>query len=519
MRGSHGNSLAGRPVPEPSGELSPSVSNAGSSGFASQPGDVLIEIQPDKLANAQLKIEAATAQPSATIPDNAIRTTGTVESNATKETPVLPVAGGIVREVGVQLGDKVLRGQRLAVIFSTELADAQADYLKMQAELEKHHQRFRRTEQLVEIGVASREEFEAVNAEYKIEQAKLAAMKQRLALFGMNAKQLEGMNKTEQVSSLIAVEAPSSGTVLSRTVNAGEVVMVGKELFRIADLSRVWVIGQIYEKDFAAVRVGTAAAISTAAYPGKNFNGRVSYIAPRVDAQTRTAQVRVEVGNPGEMLRLGMFVDVSFGSSSATTNGQNVVTVPRAAVQNIGGRQVVYIATGQPGAFAQRDVTAGAEMNGLIPIYSGVAVDDRVVTEGSFLLRAKSLKLNPAQLTTGASTNAKPPQNPQPSLSLASPLTPATKDSAAKVQIVNVRLTEKGYEPSSIKLRMGVPARITFIRKVEASCGTEVVIADYGIKRELPLNQAVTVEFTPDKTGEILFACGMNMLKGKLIVR
>nr|MDQ3013677.1 efflux RND transporter periplasmic adaptor subunit [Acidobacteriota bacterium] len=308
------------------------------------------------------------------------------------------------------------------------------------------------------------------------------------------------------------VEAPTQGTILSRTVNTGEVVMPGKELFRIADLSRVWVIGQVYEKDFAAVRAGTTATITTQAYPGRTFSGRVSYIDPRVDAQTRTSQVRVEVGNPVGMLRLGMFVDVNFGSASAATSGQTVATVPRAALQFIGAKQVVYIVTDKPGIFAQRDVTAGTEMNGLVPISSGVAAGESVVTEGSFLLRAESLKLNPAQLTTSVSTSAAQSQEPQqPSL--------ATKNSEAKPQTVNVLLTEKGFEPGSIKLRKGVPTRMTFTRKVEASCGTEIVIPDYGIKRELPFNQPVVAEFTPDKTGEIKFACGMDMLKGKLIVR
>ena len=84
---------------------------------------------------------------------------------------------------------------------------------------------------------------------------------------------------------------------------------------------------------------------------------------------------------------------------------------------------------------------------------------------------------------------------------------------------MSVSLTEKGFEPGSIKLRKGVPTRLTFMRKVEASCGTEVVIPDYGIKRELPFNQTITIELTPNKTGEIQFACGMDMFKGKLIIR
>ena len=234
--------------------------------------------------------------------------------------------------------------------------------------------------------------------------------------------------------------------------------------------------------------MGVSAAITAAAYPGKNFNGRVSYIDPRVDPQTRTSQVRVEVTNPGKMLRLGMFVDVIFGNAYPATGGQNVAAVPRAALQYIGGKQVVYIVADKSGSFAQRDVTAGAEVNGLTPILSGLAAGDRVVTEGSFLLRAESLKLNPAQLAAEASTAMKD--------MLAPATTAGAKDDAGKIQTVSVSLTEKGFEPSGIKLRKGVPTRLAFTRKVEVSCGTEVVIPDYGIKRELPFNQTVAVEFT-----------------------
>jgi RND family efflux transporter MFP subunit len=337
-RGSPSSPLAGRPVPEPSGDFSAPEAGGSSSGFSSRFGDVLIEIPPDKLANAHLKIEAAMAHSGDSMPDNAVRTTGTVESNAYKETPVLPIAGGIVREVGAQLGDKVARGQRLAVIFSTELSEAQAGYLKMLAEIERHHHHYQRMEKLVEIGAASREEFEQANAEYKTEQANLSAMRQKLMLLGMTAKQLDEMNKAGQVSSLITVEAPMQGTIISRTVNTGEVVMTGKEMFRIADLSKVWIVGQVYEKDSAAVRLGTAAAITTAAYPGTNFSGRVSYIAPRVDAQTRTSQVRVEVSNPGEMLRLAKvsspcrarLCNTSAGSRSSTSRRTNPAPLPNA---------------------------------------------------------------------------------------------------------------------------------------------------------------------------------------------
>lgn len=509
FRGTKQNSLAGRPVPEPSGNFAASSSNPGN-GYVPQPGDQLIEIPPDKLANAQLKIESATASTGASANGDGLRTTGTVQPNAYKEVPVLPITGGIVREVNAELGDKVARGQKLAVIFSTELSEAQSSYLKMQAEIERHHHHYRRIEKLVEIGAASHEEFELASAEYKTEQANLSAIRQRLMLLGMTTQKIEEMNRAGQVSSLVVVEAPSSGIVLSRTVNVGEVIMTGKELFRVADLSKVWVIGQIYEKDFATVRIGSPAIITAPAYPDRTFKGSVSYIDPRVEPQTRTAQVRVEVGNPGEMLRLGMFVDLNFGGTVSSAS-RAAVLVPRSALQFIGDKQVVYIAANKSGTFIQRNVTAGAEANGFVAITSGISPGEQIVSEGSFLLRAESLKRNPAQLT--ATENPVSANEPKMNEMVSSP------SGKSGLQTISITLTEKGYDPPSIKLRRDIPARLIFTRKAEATCGTEIEFPDLGIRRQLPLNQPVSIEFTPQKSGEFTFACGMNMLKGKLIVR
>ena len=513
FRQNSGNSLACRPVPTPDFDVPPTSSGNTTGPAVPHSGDFLITIQPEKLANAQLKIEPVIARLSSPMTAGGLRTAGTVEVNAYKSVPVLPIAGGIVRQVNFQLGDKIELGQKLATIFSTELADAQTVYLNVQAEMEKHHHMYKRAEQLVEIGATSREEFEQAAAEYKIEQAKLTAARQRLLLLGMNAKQIDDLNNANQMSAVISVEAPASGVIITRAVNPGEVVTMGKELFRIADLSTVWVIGQIYEKDFALVRAGSTANITTFAYPGRTFTGKVSYIDPRVEPQTRTAQLRIEVKNPGEMLKLGMFVDITFGVMISIGNSQQVAAVPRRTVQVIGDKQFVFVATEKPGVFSQRQVSAGAEANGLTPIYDGVSVGESVVTEGSFLLRAESLRLNPDQLAASVTQSA----SKQSLIEL--PGAKGTRSSQARMQSVTVTLNEKGFHPDSFKLLKGVPARITFVRKVESGCGTEVVLEDYNIKRELPFDQPVTVEITPAKTGEFKFACGMDMLRGKIIVR
>jgi multidrug efflux pump subunit AcrA (membrane-fusion protein) len=133
------------------------------------------------------------------------------------------------------------------------------------------------------------------------------------------------------------------------------------------------------------------------ALQGRRLLGRVSYIDPRVDTQARTVQTRVELNNSGRVLKLGMFVDVYLGRREAATREQ-FVSVPRTAVQLIGARQVVFIATSQPGVLLQREVSAGAGEDGSVPVYAGLSGGERVVTEGSFLLRAESVRRNPEQL-------------------------------------------------------------------------------------------------------------------------
>jgi cobalt-zinc-cadmium efflux system membrane fusion protein len=519
-RGQRAGTLAGRPVPTPDFEIAapPALNmpaHAMPDGLAApRPTDLVLTLPPDKLANAGLKIETVSPAPAsfgASLDLRAgLQAVGTVRSNTYKETPVLPVAGGIVRAVNVTLGEQVTQGQKLATLFSTELSEAQTAYLKVQAEIDRHHKHFRRAAELVELGAISREEFEDIQSQYKTEEAELGAARQRLVLYGMSAKQIAELQSANEMNALISITAPVTGLVLDRAVNPGEVVGMSKELFRLADLSTVWVIAQVYEQDLASVRVGIPATITAAAYPQRKFTGRVSYVDPRIDPQTRTAQVRIEIGNAGQPLKLGMFVEVQFGGSRPpNAAARAVVSVPRTAVQLIGAKPVVFVAMNEAGIFAQRTIQTGPEINGLVPVYSGLEEHARVVTEGSFLLRAESLKLYPAQpRERGLESVAQTVQPP------AAPSAPA-----AQIQTATIILNEKGYQPGSLRLRPGIRARVTFIRKVEVTCGDSVILADFGIKRELPLNQPVTVEFIPAKPGEFKFSCGMDMLKGSLIVK
>jgi membrane fusion protein, heavy metal efflux system len=388
---------AGRAVPAPR-----SVTNIqAETGGAVATSEPTLTVSPEAAAGAGLRVEQVGETLAAGERAPAQLATGVVQANSYRTTPVVSLVGGVVRRVNAELGQHVRRGEPLAVVFSDELAMAQSRYLAALAEEDEQRRRHQRTVKLVEIGAASREELEAATTKIKSAQAEVASLRQRLLLLGLTPQRVEELRTPAQVGSEVTLPAPVSGTVIERAANPGEVVEANKQLLRVADLSTVWVIGQVYEKDLARVRVGSGASVTSDTYPGRVFRGRVSYVDPQLDQATRTAQVRVELANPGQALKIGMYVNVAFaalGGAEATAP-----SVPASAVQTIGGRQVVFVATADPNTFVVRQVRVGPQSNGRHPVTEGLFVGDRVVTQGSFMLRAEWLKLNPGGGTSAPS--------------------------------------------------------------------------------------------------------------------
>jgi RND family efflux transporter MFP subunit len=382
-------SQAGKPVPAPR-----SISVEGPANEGTSPAEQKLILTPEQLQRAGIKVEPVGEKAA---PEMAAQmATGIVQPNAYHETPVISLVSGIVRSVRAELGQAVGRGQTLAVVSSNELAETESRYVTAFAELDEHHKHHRRTAKLVEIGAASREEFEMATTKLKTAEADVANMRQKLLLLGLSPQRVNGLNTSSQVSSEVLIPSPASGSITTRTVNPGEVIEANKELMRVTDLSSVWVAGQVYEKDLGRVIVGSGASVSTDAYPGRVFRGRVSYVDPRVDPATRTAQVRIELANPGQALKIGMYVNVAFATIGGAEN--TVPVVPVVAVQNINNQQTVFVATNDANVFVLRPVRLGPESNGYYPVLEGLVVGDRVVTEGSFLLRAEWLKTNPSNV-------------------------------------------------------------------------------------------------------------------------
>jgi RND family efflux transporter MFP subunit len=314
-----------------------------------------------------------------------LRLPGVVEPSTYRQVAVTPLTAGRVTRVLVELGQHVRRGQTMAEIFSPELAEAQARYAAAQAGLDAHEREFRRTEELVKIGAASRQDLERIHAEHVARTADVQSARSRLELLGVETTTLDAA-AGQNVGTSVDVPAPIDGVVTERRANVGLNVDTGSDLFTVIDLSTVWVVADLYERDFPRVRVGSSVRVTTTAYPGLTLQGRVDYIDPQVNRESRTAKLRVEVGNRQGQLRLGMYADVHIAPPAE----EMMLLVPRQAVQAIGGRQVVYLADPQaPGRFTERPVATGPVTGDAIEILTGLEPGDVVVAAGSFAVRAE----------------------------------------------------------------------------------------------------------------------------------
>ena len=476
---------------------------AASAPHASSPlADVVVTLSKEAVERAGITVTTVTAGTTS----GGVRAPGVVEPNAYKQVMVTPLISGRITRVTAELGQHVQRGQTIAEVFSPELAEAQTRYISARAELGAHERELARTEKLVEIGAASRQELERIHAGHTARRADVQSAASRLQLLGLSAVAIEGLGPGRDVSATTNVPAPITGVVTERAANVGVNVDQATKLFTIVDLTTVWVVANLYEKDFARVRVGSPATITTTAYPDLVVQGSVSYIDPQVSPDTRTAKVRVEVPNTRNQLRLGMYAEALLGADG----GGSTPMIPRSAVQNVGDRTVVYMVNPkEPGKFVEHEVRLGPATGDHISVLAGVHQGDVVVAEGSFAVRAERERLGLRPPAATAPPAAGSTSSARPGAALGN----------TKVQEARVTVTDTSFDPQRLTLQAGVPARVTFTRTSDKTCATAVVFSSLNIRRELPLNTPVPIEFTPDQAGEISFACGVNMLRGSIVVQ
>jgi cobalt-zinc-cadmium efflux system membrane fusion protein len=398
-----------------------------------------VVLSPTTLAAAGIEIVSVTERPAVAL----LRVTGAVEANQQQTQQVTPLVSGRVERVNVVLGDHVQAGAVLAIVSSPEVAEmhgklheaetrltlAEQNYARVQraenraaviqakARLDEAEATLRRTQRLIELGAGAGKDLVSAEAAYKtakadydyqsnisinrdvqqarseVDTARVEVLHLRNSLRALGADLSESSDiKSSHDTSLVALRAPLSGTVTERSVNTGAGIEVGKPILTVSNISTVWVIANVPEGQVNALRVGTPADIRSAALGENTISGRVTYIDTALNEETRTGRVRVEIANPGERLKIGMFVEVGFQTGTGTAESQELV-IPDEAVQRIGDRSVVFVnKAGEPGHFEVRDVQLGGAVEGYRRVLSGLAIGDRVVTKGGFALKTQLMK-------------------------------------------------------------------------------------------------------------------------------
>ena len=295
-----------------------------------------------------------------------INAMGTVQFDERRTSVVSPKYEGWIEQLLVNsTGQAVHRDQPLMRVYSPDLLLAQQEY------------------------AAIRSSLEAAGAAWSGEDASkrlLDGTLQRLRYLDFPEEDLEALRQGSTPRRTVTLLAPNSGTVVEKRAVQGMRFMPGERLYTIVDLSQVWLIAEVFEQDLADVAVGQKVAIDVNAYPGRPFTGRVAFIYPRVGGETRTARVRIEIANPGELLKEQMYASVHI---AAPVGQPGVIAVPDSAVLDSGKRQAVLVERG-PGRFEPRPVHLGARAGGFVEVLVGVREGERVVTSANFLIDAES---------------------------------------------------------------------------------------------------------------------------------
>ena len=384
---------AGHSFPSASHRMPPAVSAVATA----DPGlPTTIALSDAELANLQLQVENAKMGPLV----RAVSATGSVGYDLLHLARIKPPARGRIESLDVTVGDRVVAGQRLAILDNFELSAAQSKVASAEAavsqakvQLATATAAFDRAADLVRTQAVSQGEVDAnraaaasAEAALRTREAELRQYQQEEArLLPVPAQNPDAGSPTDQaqLDSRGAIVAPFAGVVDSVSVALGDVVDPSTPSFTVADLSTVWVEAEVAEHDLGAVQVGDEVQVRVSAFPERVFAGRVTYISDQLETATGTAKVRCEVSNPDGALRVNMFATATIISPQ----GRDTILVPSSAVQDVNGQNVVFIPTGH-GQFAWRAVRTGLTANGQIQITDGLAADTPVVADGSYWLKA-----------------------------------------------------------------------------------------------------------------------------------
>ena len=367
-----------------------------------------------------------------------IRAVGSVRSAETRLADVNVKLDGWIRELFVDYtGRAVAKGQPLFTLYSPDLLATETEYvlaLKARDQLQRS-----------EIG----------GAKERAEQL-VAAARQRLTQWDLTEEQLRELDERREPSSTVTFRSPVNGVVMEKAAVSGMHIMSGQTLYKIADLSTVWVEADVYESEVAVVRIGQQAVVTLDAYPGERFNGRVIYIYPYIDEQNRTNKVRVELANRAGLVKPGMFANVEISSPAPAA-----VVVPLNALLDSGREQIVFVGQGD-GYFEPRKVKAGRRIGDEVQVLEGIKAGELVATGAAFFLDSES-QLHAA--TQGYESGATPGSGSTPSssqLDIAFRITPdPPKTGDNQMEVVVKDAAGKPIDGADVSVQFFMPAMPT----------------------------------------------------------
>lgn len=343
--------------PETGNDLVPVYEN---SHAAMAPGTVHISAEKQQL------IGVVFGKPAYTEEHETVRAAGKVTLDERRVSRVTPKINGWIEKVYADfMGDLVKKGQPLVTIYSPDLLASQREYLLA----------MRAAETMAKSSLSDTQDHQ---------RTMLEAARRRLELLDLTPEQIAELERTKQPVKSVTVYAPSSGYVMERNAFPNQRTTPDQSLYTLADLSRVWVVAEVFEYEAPNIRPGQAVTLSFPYSPERSIRGRVAYIQPGLDASTRTLQVRIETPNPGLQLKPDMYLDVVFEQ-----RGARMLSVPSTAVLDTGRRQVVFVHRGE-GYMEPRDVRIGRRFGDQVQILDGLTESDEIVVSGNFLIDSES---------------------------------------------------------------------------------------------------------------------------------
>lgn len=317
---------------------------------------------------------------------------GTVQPNQRVLAEITPLVRGRVVDVYADLGQDVAAGALLAMLYSSDLGIAQSAYLKAIAKLHVSEHAFERAKLLLQEKVIGRGEFQRREGEMISARAEAREGRDQLRLLGMSEDTIRRLGEEQSILSYVPILAPFAGRIIARDIAKGEVVETTNKLFVVADLSEVWVVADIPEKDIPFIRLDQSARaqsveVLVSAYPNEAFQAKITYVGDVLDPATRTMRLRLELPNPERRLKPEMFARVRIYSDPEP----NILMIPESSVQRNRDQLFVFVQRDRQ-SFEVRDVRLGESNGDMVKVLGGLRDGEAVVTKGAYLLKSQWLR-------------------------------------------------------------------------------------------------------------------------------